>query len=156
MGPGPSSVISALPGDLSEGVLINESQGLLEFGPNPLTALVSVSGAPNASLMVQVGNGPLESVPAVIDSGGVYGTIPSSVIGNSRLSGTLPAGTTISVYTSDGQTLLYSYTTDGTNSPTVISGTSGDVMNTGNVPFAQQPVYISYSPTGIGTTTFDV
>jgi len=157
VGPGPSSVISALPGDLSEGVLINESQGLLEFGPNPLTALVSVSGAPNASLMVQVGNGPLESVPAVIDSGGVYGTIPSSVIGNSQLSGTtLPAGTTISVYTSDGQTLLYSYTTDGTNSPTVISGTSGDVMNTGNVPFAQQPVYISYSPTGIGTTTFDV
>src|SRR5262249_35877019 len=103
-GPGPSIVTAALPGDLSDGVLINESQGVLEFGPNPLPTGASVSGAPYADLEVQVGNGPLEPVRAAIDSGGVYGTIPSSVIGNSRRSGTLPPGKTISVYTADGQT----------------------------------------------------
>ena len=110
-----------------------------------------LAGAPYTSLKVQVGNGPLESVTAAIDSGGVYGTIPSSVIGGSQLSGGLPAGTVISVYTGDGQTLLYSYTTDATNTPTV---TSDDVLNTGYEPFAQGPVYIAYS--GIGTTIFDV
>ncbi len=145
-GPGPSSVIAALPGDLSDGVLIDEPQGLLEFGPNPLSARVSVTGAPNTDLKVQVGNGPLEGVPAVIDSGGVYGTIPSS------LTGDLPVGTVVSVYTDNGQTLLYSYETDGTNTPTV---TSDDLLNTGYEPFAQQPVYIGYSPAGTGTTTFD-
>jgi hypothetical protein len=63
----------------------------------------------------------------------------------------VPAGTTISVYTSDGQTLLYSYTTTATNTPFV---TSGGTMNTGYIPFAQQPVYVAYSPTAIGATTF--
>jgi hypothetical protein len=28
-------------------------------------------------------------------------------------------------------------------------------MNTANTPFALGPVYISYSPSGDGTTTFD-
>jgi cytoskeletal protein RodZ len=145
-GPGPSSVITALPGDLSDGVLIDEPDGVLEFGPNPLPARTSVTGAPITDLKVKVGNGPLETVPAIIDSGGVYGTIPSSI------SHGVPAGTVISVYAEDGQTLLYTYITDGTNTPDV---TSDDLLNTGYEPFAQQPVYISYSPKGVGTTTFD-
>ena len=145
--PGPSIVTTALPGDLSQGVLINESQGVLEFGPNPLPPGVSVTGAPISTLDVQANNGPLQPVTGDIDSGGVYGTIPSSVIG----SGTVPPGTVISVYTSNGQ-LLYSYTTNATDGPTV---TSGNVMDTGYIPFAQQPVYIGYSPSGVGTTTFD-
>ena len=147
VGPGPSIVTNALPGDLSQGVLINESQGVLEFGPNPLSPGVSVTGAPISTLDVQVNNGPLQPVTGDIDSGGVYGTIPSSVIG----SGTVPPGTVISVYTSDGQ-LLYSYATNATDGPTV---TSANVMDTGYIPFAQQPVYIGYSPSGVGTTTFD-
>jgi hypothetical protein len=150
LGPGPNSVTASLPGDLGDGVLINESAGVLQFGPNPLTTRVSVSGAPYANLEVQIGNGPLEPVKVTLDSGGVYGTIPSSVIGNSQLSGNLPAGTVVSVYTGDGQTLLYSYTTTATNTPTI---TSGNVMNTGYVPFAQQPVYIANSTSGIGTTS---
>jgi hypothetical protein len=145
-------VTASWPGALADGVLINESQGVLQFGPNPGTARVSVSGAPYANLEVQVGNGPLVPVQATVDSGGVYGTIPSSVVGNTQLSGNLPAGTVVSVYTADGQTLLYSYTTTTTNSPTI---TSGDVMNTGYTPFAQQAVYIATSPSGVGTTTFD-
>jgi VCBS repeat-containing protein len=152
-GPGPSIVIAALPGELGDGVLIDEDQGVFEFGPNPLPTRTSIAGAPYASLEVKVGNGPLQPVTAVIDSGGVYGTIPSSVIGGSQLSGNLPAGTVISVYTGDGQTLLYSYTTTGTNTPTV---TSENVMDTGYVPFAQGPVYISYRDSSSGTTIFDV
>ena len=110
-------------------------------------------GPPIPPSKYKVGNGLLEPVTAAIDSGGVYGTIPSSVIGGSQISGNLPAGTVISVYTGDGQTLLYSYTTTGTNTPTV---TSENVMDTGYVPFAQGPVYIAYRGSSSGTTIFDV
>jgi hypothetical protein len=48
--------------------------------------------------------------------------------------GSVPAGTTISVYISDGHTLL---------------------MNTGNAPFALGPAYISYNHSGDGATTYD-
>ena len=147
VGPGPSIVTTALPGDLGQGVLIDVPNGVLVFGPNPLPARVSVPGSPGAVVQVQIAGGPLQRVSTLIDSGGVYGTILSSVAGSG-----LAPGTLVSVYTSDGQTLLYSYTITGTNAPTVISGGS---MNTGFMPFAQQPVYISYSPTGVGTTIFD-
>ena len=148
-GPGPSSVITALPGYLNYGVLIDEQHGLLEFGPNPLTALTTVSGSPWTTLMVQVGNGTLTQVTTAIDSGGVYGTIPSTLVGGAS---SVPAGTVIRVYTGDGQTLLYSYKTTSTNRPTVTSDT---YMNTGYVPFALGPIYISaIGP--VGETVFDV
>ncbi|WP_343600642.1 PecA family PE domain-processing aspartic protease [Mycobacterium sp.] len=147
-GPGPSIVTTALPGDLSAGVLIDESQGVLQFGPNPLTPLVSVSGAPITSLEVSIDGGTPVTVTGAIDSGGVYGTIPASVVGGP---GTVPAGTLISVDTSSGQP-LYSYTTTATDGPTV---TSEDLLNTGSIPFSQYPVYISNSPIGVGTTVFD-
>lgn len=152
LGPGPSIVTTALPGDLNQGVLINQPEGVMQFGPNPLPARISVAGAPISTLNVQFDNGPLVPVTAIVDSGGVYGTVPSSVLGTGQTSGLLPAGTHVSVYTSDGQTLLYSYTASGANGPIVTTDTT---MNTGNLPFALQPVYISYSPSGVGTTTFD-
>jgi hypothetical protein len=74
-----------------------------------------------------------------------------SRFGTGQTLGSVPAETTIGVYTDDGLTPLYSYTTTATNSRLVLSGQ----VNTGYVPFAQEPVYISYSPTGVGTTTFD-
>jgi hypothetical protein len=145
-GPGPSSPVIALPGTLSQGVLINEQQGYLQFGPNPLPAATSTLGAPVSALEVSINGGQRVSVPgSYIDSGGVYGTIPSSVVGS------VPPGTTITVYNNSGQE-LYSYTTNATDSPTVTSGSS---MNTGNIPFSLNPVYISYSPTGFGTTIID-
>jgi hypothetical protein len=145
-------VIPALPGTLNNGVLIDESHGVLEFGPNPQATRVAVAGSPTANVDVKIGSGPLQAVPVSIDSGGVYGTIPSTLLGTGQTSGTVPAGTVISVYTSDGHTLLYSYTTTATNGLTI----TGSVMNTGNVPFELGPVYIAESPSGLGTTTFDI
>jgi PE family len=146
-GPGPSSPVTGLPSNLNQGVLINEPQGYLQFAnTNPLPAVSSVAGAPVGDLYVSVNGGQQVAVPgSYIDSGGVYGTIPSSVVGS------VPPGTQITVYNS-AHTELYQYTTTATNSPTVVSG---DSMNTGFEPFSQGPVYISYSPSGTGTTYFD-
>ena len=84
-----------------------------------------------------------------IDSGDNFGSIPASLLGTGQVSGTVPVGTVVSVY-SNGQ-LLYSYTTTAADPLTV----TGSVMNTGNIPFELGPVYISESPSGLGTTTFD-
>ncbi|HEU4360321.1 MAG TPA: PecA family PE domain-processing aspartic protease [Mycobacterium sp.] len=150
-GPGPSSVITALPGILGSGALINESQGTLEFGTNPLTPFATLSGAPHATVEVSVNGGPPESVTAVIDSGGVTGTIPSTLLTTGQTSGMVPVGTEISVYTPTG-TLLYSYVTTATDGPFVTPGSAFD-FNTGSVPFADNPIYIGQS--GSGTTIFD-
>ena len=115
--PGTSTVIPALPGLLNNGVLINESHDVLEFGPNPLPGRVSITGAPISTVDVQINNGSLQTVPVMFDSGGLHGIIPSSVLGSGQASGYVPAGTPISVYTSNWSALLYSYTTTGTNTP---------------------------------------
>lgn len=161
--PPPGNVITALPGDLNQGVLINAPHGQMQFGANPLSPLpnASISGAPVAPLAIQINNGPLVPVVAVIDSGGASGSITASALGTGQVSGTVPPGTTISVYTSNGQTLLYSYTTSATvgpfQGPTVMSTPTslGYDMITGFAPFALGPVYISTSPNGVGTTIFD-
>jgi hypothetical protein len=147
--PGTSVVTASLPGDLGHGVLIDEAHNRLVFGDNPLdSSAVAVDGAPNSTVWVSVDDGPLHKVSAIIDSGGVYGTIPSSVAGLPA-GDTLPQGTPISVYAdSAGQTLLYSYET-GSHGQTVISG---DQMNTGYYPFRDQPIYIG--TTGSGQTIF--
>lgn len=147
VGPAPDAIpTEALPGSWGQGVLIDQANGLLKFGPNPLVdGATTVAGAPNAVLAVSINGGPLQQVSSIIDSGGVYGTMPSKLLDSTG--GTLPVGTQVSVYTANGQTLLYSYTINsGTPAPTIIS--SG-AMNTGNYPFAQQPVYISNAGNGL-------
>jgi len=144
-----SNVVSALPGNFSEGVLINLPEGYLQFGPNPLSG-ITLSGSPVTNLGVQINGGPIQHITALIDSGGEYGTLPASVLGSGQTSGRVPAGTLISVYSNDLTTLLYSYTTTAINSPLVTTGQ----MNTGFMAFAGAPVYIGYSPIGVGTTTF--
>ncbi len=90
-------------------------------------------------------------VPSLfIDSGDNFGSIPSSLLGTTQTSGPVPVGTVISVY--DGSQLLYTYTTTSTDALTV----TGTVMNTGNVPFELGPVYISESPSSLGTTIFEL
>ena len=154
IGPPGNSVVTALPGDLSEGVLINETGGYLEFGPNPLSVYTSVPGAPLAlGLAVSVGGGGIAPVDVVaVDSGGTVGTIPADIlVGNPTVGEPLSPGTEIAVYTSQGQ-FLYSYVTSAANSPTV---SSDPTMNTGWEAFQAYPVYVSYSPANLGTTIFD-
>jgi PE family len=150
-GPGPSVATQALPGNLGQGVLINEmgASPFLQFGPPPAgTPLATLTGAPITTLDVSINGGPMQAVSSTIDSGGVLGTIPSSVLGSS----TLPPNTTITVFAPNG-TRLYTFNT-GPNAvgPTVIS--SG-LMNTGFFPFAQNPIYISNLPAGVGQTIFE-
>ena len=150
LNPGPDSPVTALPGDLSEGVLVNETGGYLEFGPNRLTPYASVAGSPITQLEVSVGNGGAVPVDATIDSGGTYGTIPASILNDAQLGEDL-YGEQISVYTSNGQ-FLYSFVPTEGDGPVVNGDT---VMNTGYEAFDAYPVYISYSPDGLGTTVFD-
>ena len=173
-----SPVTAALPGQLNQGVLINPAGRYLEFGPNPLQAGISVPGSPIATLEVKINDGPLTPVITAIDSGGQYGSIPASLAGNAAvpvtsdgviLAETLAPGTQISVYTGDGQTLLYQFTTTATQSPVVTPGdASNSIFNTGFVPFLQQPIYIASGPNSgspgipgafapnVGTTIFDL
>jgi hypothetical protein len=95
------------------------------------------------------------SVSDDVDSGGVYGTIPSTIASN------VAQGDTISVY--DGNTLLYQYLvgTDkfGTNeAPTVTTGTAGATngIDSGVEPFLKEPIFISYGGANAdGAITFD-
>ncbi|MFX6307544.1 hypothetical protein ABTF95_18295, partial [Acinetobacter baumannii] len=69
VGPGPSLVTTALPGDLKNGIYIDERAGTLQFGPNPLPARVTTSGSPNVIGSVTV-NGTNTPINLLIDSGG--------------------------------------------------------------------------------------
>lgn len=151
-GAGPNNLVT-LPGELKDGALMLQGKyfGVMVLGPNPLPVRASVPGVPDAWTQVRINDGPLQLAKGLIDSGGVWGDIPSSLLG--QTGGTLPVGTKISVYTGDGASLLYSYTITKTNAPTV---SSGDVFNTGDVPFQLGPIYVDYSQKdGIGTTAFD-
>ena len=114
-------------------------------GPNAVT----VSGAPITDLTESLNGGTPVAVSDDVDSGGVYGTIPSSLVGNA---GSVPPGSTIAVF--DGTKELYSYQT-GTDSlgqstaPTVVSGTS---IDSGIEPYLIEPIFIDYAN---DTLTFD-
>ncbi len=165
VGPGPGYIpTSQLPGELSDGYLLNESVflglfGVMVFGPNPFPARVTVPGSPYGQLKIQIGNNTPQSVTdAIIDSGGVFGTMPASLFTDPVIGGQVPAGTKISVYTQDGQTLLYSYTTNSSNGPTIVPDDPlGMDVNTGYIPFNQQLIYTDYSAAyPNGATVFDI
>jgi hypothetical protein len=139
---------------------LDQLDGELVVSPtNPFATLDTISGAPiGTSALTEtvkdgsttVGSG---SVFADIDSGGVYGNIPSSIDSSS-----VAPGDTITV--SDGSTVLYSYTVgtdtpDGTSeAPDVESGigTSSDPLDSGIEAFFGHPIYIDYAN---DTLTFD-
>lgn len=149
--PGTSIVVSALPGTLSQGALIDGASSQMVFGPKSQSGIV-VDGAPLATLLVQINDGPRVSVPnSYIDTGYNNGYIGSSIYtGGQAPGGTVIPGTKITVYRSDG-TLLYSYTTTATNGPAV---TTGSVFNTGYTPYLLAPIYNGAGPSGVGTTDF--
>jgi hypothetical protein len=137
-----------------------EPDGELLVSPtNQFAPLDMLSGAPISStaLTETVTNGGTPvgtgSVNVDFDSGGVYGTIPSSID-----SSTVAPGDTITV--SDGSTVLYSYpvgsdTPDGTSeAPEVESGigTSTSPIDSGIEAFFGHPIYIDYAN---DTLTFD-
>lgn len=109
--------------------------------------------APISTLEVRINNGALQTTGgAFIDSGGLYGSVPTA-LSPPTVGGYVQSGTTVSVYTTGG-TLLYT-TTVGSQQTTVVSSLLGGDFNTGITPFLQDPIYLSYSPTGSGTMFFD-
>ncbi|WP_085181060.1 PecA family PE domain-processing aspartic protease [Mycobacterium bohemicum] len=142
-GPGPSIPTEHFVNSaFNQGVLINETPTgqYLQFGapPSGATALTTLSGAPITNdLTVEVtppgGSTTIYSnVPSIVDTGGVNGTIPSSVNAS--------PGDTIAVYGPNHQELYY-YVYNSTYFPTAVS--SGELMNTGAAPFINFPAYIS-------------
>ena len=120
---------------------------LIVTGTNPIPDAVSTSGSPVSDVLESINGGTTKEVTNIIDSGGVFGTIPSSLESGSSV----PADTLISVYNTNHD-LLYSYTTTGnfdvgtgtgvSDSPTVVSGTS---IDSGVLPFLHHGVYIDYA-----------
>jgi hypothetical protein len=130
------------------GVLVDIPQNqLVVSATDPLSSYASTSGAPISTVLESVNGGTATSVSNDIDSGGVFGTIPSSLVSGSSV----PSGTVITVDNAAGQE-LYSYTTTGnfdvgtgtgvSDAPTVVSGTS---IDSGVVPFLTHPVYLDYA-----------
>lgn len=164
-GPGPSIPTTSLPGELSDGVLIYQNfwpfglGGFMVFGPNALPARATLTGTPTTPVQVSINGGAKQDVMALIDTGGVYGTMPNNIVTPSG--GYVPSGTNIAVYgvdaTSNQQVLLYSYTTgDAPYAPTSVGSSSTDYMNTGYYAYQQGPVYIDYlGNNGSGYTVFD-
>jgi hypothetical protein len=112
----------------------------------PITG-TTLSGAPIVDVLESVNGGAPTEVTNNIDSGGVFGTIPSSLVSGSSV----PSGTVITVENAAHQ-VLYTYTTTdqfpiggGTTTdgdPTVVSGTS---IDSGVLPFLNHAVYIDYA-----------
>ncbi|WP_191500051.1 PecA family PE domain-processing aspartic protease, partial [Mycobacterium simulans] len=153
---------AALPTNMNQGVLFNMPRGLLEFGPNSLPPTVDLDGAPLTVVQVQINNGLPQTVGAIVDSGGVGGAIPQSLVPGLAIGNHLPEGTTISVYTING-VHLYTQTVTAANSPVVVASPPPNtvpgqdayyVFNTGNYPFSVGPIYI-WNNDAIGTTIFD-
>ena len=160
------------PGSLGQGFLVNgplypgSSTGELTFGANPLPAVTPVAGSFYTNLAIDVTyqneaychDDPascrtgIQYVTGTIDSGGLGGGLSPSVLppalSNWQVGDSLPVGTTISVYTADSKTLLYTTTVkegDGLPVPEVWDPNLD--FNTGILPFFQGPIYFSYTPT---------
>ncbi|HEY1843047.1 MAG TPA: PecA family PE domain-processing aspartic protease [Mycobacterium sp.] len=120
------------------GVLVDIPEGkLIVDATNPLPSFATVDGAPVSALYESVNGGTPIAVINDIDSGGVWGTIPSS------LASSVPAGTTIEVYNGAGGPLLYSYTVgDDFGAPAPVSGTD---IDSGVAPYLLYPIYIDYA-----------
>lgn len=138
-GAGTSTPLGALPGLLSQGVMLDYRRNRAILGPNPYAPRVVLAGAPSNNLLVKVGDNDAQVIDTWIDSGGLVGVIPSSVVGGAN---TIPNGTLISVYTADGETLLFSYRTRGNNTPSVDDNYEFVLM--GSEPFTQMPIYTSF------------
>ena len=149
-GPGEFNPFLSMPGLLSQGVLFDERRRRLILGPNPYGARTTIPGAPSSQLQVKIGDGEKTLVDTWVDSGGILGSVPDNVYGDGP---EVPPGTVVSVYTEDGETLLYSYTTTRKNTLSVTDSEDDPRFNTGFTPFSLGTLYFSFA--GEGTTSFN-
>ena len=149
-GPGEFNPFLSMPGLLSQGVLFDERRRRLILGPNPYGARTTIPGAPSSQLQVKIGDGEKTLVDTWVDSGGILGSVPDNVYGDGP---EVPPGTVVSVYTEDGETLLYSYTTTRKNTLSVNDSEDDPRFNTGFTPFSLGTLYFSFA--GEGTTSFN-
>src|SRR3984957_13379579 len=130
------------------GVLVDIPNHQLVIGEaNPFPEAPSTGGTGVSDVFESINNGTPKEVTNIIDSGGVFGTIPSSLVSGS--SG--PSDTVITVENAAHQ-VLYTYTTTdqfpiggGTTTdgdPTVVSGTS---IDSGVLPFLNHEIYLDYA-----------
>ncbi len=126
----------------------------LIVGGDPVSG-TTLAGAPISTEYISVDGGPLHAVLNDVDSGGVGGTIPSSLIPAADYNSTtdlVNPGTKIAFYSDQaGTNELYHYTVDAVNDPIVVSGSD---MDSGVAPFLLGPISMEYSPAGTGTTIF--
>ena len=135
------------PFDNYPGVLVDLPHNeLVVGGANPLTGGILLDGSPSVAGLTEkvtnaagtvIGSG---TVTNDLDSGGVYGTIPSSIAGSGSLQ-----GDTISVFS--GNTLLYSYVvgTDSLQQSEAPSLISDSAIDSGVVPFMHHAAYFDYA-----------
>ncbi|MGB9248836.1 MAG: PecA family PE domain-processing aspartic protease [Mycobacterium sp.] len=119
------------------GVTVDVPGDKLLIGSDAPITGTTVSGAPISSLYETVTNGSTTTGASVsddVDSGGVFGTIPSSL--------TAAPGTVITVYDHQGGTELYQYTVGSGEVPTSVTGTS---IDSGFAPFLNHEIYINYA-----------
>jgi hypothetical protein len=129
------------------GVTVDEPGGNLIVSVTPDTTGIplTASGSTVSGLIETVTTGTGQSVGSSsisddLDSGGVYGTIPSSIS-----SSTLAQGDIVTV--SDNGTPLYSYTigTDSLGTDEAPGVTAGTSIDSGVIPFEQYPISIDYN-----------
>jgi hypothetical protein len=154
-GPGTSPFVDD--GAVTIDIAPSGSTGELIVGAdNPFSGTDTLAGAPTSDAWVSVDGAAPQQVTDDVDSGGATGALPQSLFTSSEYSSStdlVNPGTTISVYANQAETeLLYSYTVTAEDDPYVVSGSD---MDSGIEPFLQGPVYMSYLPSGTGTTIFD-
>ena len=153
-GPLTTTPVRALPGNLSEGLLIDQPAGLVQFGANPLNPIAATDGAGVTTLGVSInGQNPIYVINGTfVDSGGNWGDIPQNYGTGVTSDGHVPQGTTINFYA--GNTFVFGETVGGSSqSPTV--GPSSDLVNTGDYIFEFTPIYLGYFGSSQGTLIFD-
>jgi hypothetical protein len=128
--------------------LVGPDKSLIVGGDNPLALTGTLlTGSPTVDGLTEKvfsNTGALLNTTTVsndLDSGGVYGTIPSSIVGSG-----LAEGDKIAVYTSSGQE-LYSYVigTDSLNQSTAPTAISGIQIDSGVLPFMNHEAYFDYA-----------
>ncbi|MGE2736282.1 PecA family PE domain-processing aspartic protease [Mycolicibacterium vaccae] len=144
-GPWTSNPLTALPGLLGRGILIDERRGRAILGPNPYAARVTLEGSPIANLKVKIGDHDEYVGPTWLDTGGLLGTIPNSLIGGND---GVPPGTRISVYTEDGETLLFSYRTTKANKPDFVDPSPDTPVIFGFQPWVGASIYSDFTTPG--------